>query len=89
VRYWNTKRQGFSPECEGFSLNSAYGFPNRGFSAGFCAKGHLFSRVRLKQSSQMRLRRDKARRCKHKGIDTSMEIEILYLLSKINIPSTI
>jgi hypothetical protein len=20
VRYWNTKRQGFLPECEGFSL---------------------------------------------------------------------
>jgi hypothetical protein len=25
VRYWNTKRQGFLPECEGFSLNSVYG----------------------------------------------------------------
>jgi hypothetical protein len=25
VRYWNTKRQGFPPECEGFSLNSVYG----------------------------------------------------------------
>jgi hypothetical protein len=25
VRYWNTKRQGFHPECEGFSLNSVYG----------------------------------------------------------------
>jgi hypothetical protein len=24
VRYWNTKRQGFLPECEGFSLNSVY-----------------------------------------------------------------
>jgi hypothetical protein len=25
VRYWNTKRQGFLPEYEGFSLNSVYG----------------------------------------------------------------
>jgi hypothetical protein len=25
VHYWNTKRQGFLFECEGFSLNSVYG----------------------------------------------------------------
>jgi hypothetical protein len=45
----------FSPECEGFLLNSA--IPELRIFCGFCAKGHLFSRVRLKQSSRMRLRR--------------------------------
>jgi hypothetical protein len=49
VRYWNTKRQGFPPEYEGFSLNSAYGLPSQGFFCGLCAKGHLFSRIWLKQ----------------------------------------
>jgi hypothetical protein len=39
VRYWNTKRQGFPPECEGFSLNSACGLPNQRFSAGFSPGG--------------------------------------------------
>jgi hypothetical protein len=42
VRYWNTKRQGFSPESEGFSLNSDYGLPNRGFSAVFAPRGTCF-----------------------------------------------
>jgi hypothetical protein len=44
VRYWNTKRQGFLPECEGFSFNGACGLPNRGFSAGFAPRG-IYLRV--------------------------------------------
>jgi hypothetical protein len=38
VRYWNTKRQGFLPECEGFSLNSVYGSELKIF-CGICVKG--------------------------------------------------
>jgi hypothetical protein len=39
---------GFSPNAKGFHLNSTYGLPIQGSSVDFCAKGHLFSRVRLK-----------------------------------------
>jgi hypothetical protein len=51
-------------QAAGFSLPNARGFieqclwiPELRIFCGFCAKGHLFSRVRLKQSSRMRLRR--------------------------------
>jgi hypothetical protein len=40
---------GFSPECEGFSLEQCLRIADSGIFCGFCAKGHLFSRVRLKQ----------------------------------------
>jgi hypothetical protein len=53
---------GFPPECEGFCLNSAYGLPNQGFSAGiaprdlcFCVFGssELPNTFKEKQDSQM------------------------------------
>jgi hypothetical protein len=46
----------FSPECEGFFIEQCLWIPELRIFYGFCAKGHLFSRVRLKQSSRMRLR---------------------------------
>jgi hypothetical protein len=51
---------------------------------GFCAKGHPFSRIRLKQSSRMRLRKNKARSCKHGGIITiqSWKLKILYFIAE-------
>jgi aerobic-type carbon monoxide dehydrogenase small subunit (CoxS/CutS family) len=49
VHYWNTKRQGFLPESEGFLLEQCLWIADSGIFCGFCAKGHLFSRVRLKQ----------------------------------------
>jgi hypothetical protein len=48
VHYWNTKRQGFLPEYEGFSLEQCLRIADSGIFCGFYAKGHLFSRVRLK-----------------------------------------
>jgi hypothetical protein len=48
VHYWNTKRQGFLPECEGFSLEQCLRIADSGIFCGVCAKGHPFSRVRLK-----------------------------------------
>jgi hypothetical protein len=63
------------------------GLPNQGFSAGFCAKGYLFSRVWLKQS-RMRLRKNTARSCKNKGIITvqAWGLKDLYLLLIIKHP---
>jgi hypothetical protein len=49
VHYWNTKRQRFRPECEGFSFEQYLWIADSGIFCGFCAKGHPFSRVRLKQ----------------------------------------
>jgi hypothetical protein len=48
VHYWNTKQQGFLPECEGFSLEQCLRIADLGIFCGVCAKGHPFSRVRLK-----------------------------------------
>jgi hypothetical protein len=42
------QRQGFLPECEGFSLEQCLWIADSRIFCGFCAKGHLFSRVRLK-----------------------------------------
>jgi hypothetical protein len=42
------QRQGFRPECEGFSFEQYSWIADSGIFCGFCAKGHLFSRVRLK-----------------------------------------
>jgi hypothetical protein len=40
---------GFLPECEGFSFEQCLRIADSGIFCGFCTKGHLFSRVRLKQ----------------------------------------
>jgi hypothetical protein len=53
VRYWNTKRQGFLPECEEFSLNSVYGSRIEDFLRILC-QGAGVLRVRLKESSRIR-----------------------------------
>jgi hypothetical protein len=39
---------GFSPKYEGFLLEQCLWIAESGIFCGFCAKGHLFSRVRLK-----------------------------------------
>jgi hypothetical protein len=39
---------GFSPRCEGFLLEQYLRIADSGIFCGFCAKGHLFSRIRLK-----------------------------------------
>jgi hypothetical protein len=47
VHYWNTKRQGFLPECEGLSFEQCLRIADSGIFCEFCAKGHLFLCVRL------------------------------------------
>jgi hypothetical protein len=39
---------GFSPRCEGFLLEQCLWIAESGSFCGFCTKGQLFSRVRLK-----------------------------------------
>jgi hypothetical protein len=39
---------GFSSECEGFSLEQCLWIADSEIFCGFCAKGHRFSRIRLK-----------------------------------------
>jgi hypothetical protein len=39
VHYWNTKRQGFLPECEGFLFEQCLWIADSGIFCGFCTKG--------------------------------------------------
>jgi hypothetical protein len=39
---------GFSPGCEGFLLEQCLRIADSGIFCGFCAKGDLFLRIRLK-----------------------------------------
>jgi hypothetical protein len=39
---------GFSPGCEGFLLEQCLRIADLRIFCGFCAKGHLFLRIRLK-----------------------------------------
>jgi hypothetical protein len=43
VHYWTTKRQGFLPECEGFSLNSVYGSRIEDFLWILCQGAGVFA----------------------------------------------
>jgi hypothetical protein len=89
VRYWNTKRQGFPPECEGFSLNSAYGLPNQGFSVGCAPRGICF-RVFGSSKFPNTFEENKARSGKHRGFITiqarELKLKVLYLLPIIKHP---
>jgi hypothetical protein len=87
VHYWNTKRQGFLPNAKGFRLNSAYGLPNQGFSAGiaprdlcFCVFGstEFPNTFKEKQDSQMQTQK--------KSSVQARELKVLYLLPIIKHP---
>jgi hypothetical protein len=87
VHYWNTKRQGFPPECKGFSLNNAYGLPSRGFSAGIAPRGicfHVFGSSEFLNA----FKENNIHSCKHRGIITiqAQESKVLYLLPIIKHP---
>jgi hypothetical protein len=87
VRYWNTKRQGFLPECEGFSLDSVYGSRIEDFlrilrQGGSCFRVFGSSKVPEfvweQWSSHLQAGGDHHNTC--------TEIEILYLLPKTKHP---
>jgi hypothetical protein len=83
VRYWNTKRQGFLPECEGFSLNSVYGSGIEDFLWILCHGAGVFAcsaKVKFPNS----FKNSKVRIHKQKGIITiqTQKLKIHYLLPK-------
>jgi hypothetical protein len=74
VRYWNTKRQGFLPECEGFSLNSVYGSRVEDFLRILCQGVGVFacsakksSRIRSKTVKFAFMSRGKSSQYKHRS----------------------
>jgi hypothetical protein len=83
VRYWNTKRQGFLPECEGFHW-IVFMVPELKIFCGFCAKGQEFLRVRLRESSRIRSKYGKVCIHKQKEIITiqTQKLKFHYLLPK-------
>jgi hypothetical protein len=83
LRYWNTKRQGFLPECEGFSLNSAYGSRIEDFLRILCQGERVFAcsaKIKFPNS----FRNGKVRVHKQKGIITiqTQKLKFHYLLPK-------
>jgi hypothetical protein len=78
---------GFSPECEGFSLNSVYGSRIEDFLRILCQGAVVFAySAKIKfpnsfENSEVRIYN--AERNHH---DTSTEIKILYLLPKAKHP---
>jgi hypothetical protein len=81
----NTKRQGFLPECEGFSLNSVYGSRTEDFLRIFVPRGQEFLRVQLRKSSRIRSKNSKVRIHKQKRIIAiqMQKLKFHYLLPKI------
>jgi hypothetical protein len=62
VHYWNTKRQGFLPECEGFLSEQCLWIADSGIFCGFAPRGICFrvfgssefpNTFKKKQDSQM------------------------------------
>jgi hypothetical protein len=83
VGYWNTKRQGFLIECEGFSLNSAYGSRIEDFLRILCQGAGVFAcsaKIKFPNSFE----NSKVRIHKQKGIVTiqTQKLKVLYLLPK-------
>jgi hypothetical protein len=67
VRYWNTKQQGFLPECEGFSLNSVYGSRIEDFLRILCQEARVFACL-AKRKFPNSFKDSKIRIHKQKGI---------------------
>jgi hypothetical protein len=84
VRYWNTKRQGFLPECEGFSLNSVYGSRIEDFLWILCQGAGVFA-CSAKRKFPNSFKNSKVRIHKQKGIIAiqTQKLKFHYLLPKI------
>jgi hypothetical protein len=84
VRYWNTKRQGFLPECEGFSLNSVYGSRIKDFLRILCQGAGVFA-CSAKRKFLNSFKDSKIRIHKQKGIivTQTQKLKFHYLLPKI------
>jgi hypothetical protein len=90
VHYWNTKQQGFLPECEGFSFNSVYGSWFEDF-----LRILLHGAVAFTYSSQVEVpnsfESSKVRSCKQEGIIRiqAWKLKFFIFCRKSSIPSTI
>jgi hypothetical protein len=88
VRYWNTKRQGFLPECKGFSLNSVYGSRIEDFLRILCQGGRSFLRGWLRKGFRI-CSKDSHSQAKGNHHNTSTEVKISLFIAEIpNLPST-
>jgi hypothetical protein len=77
---------GFSPECEGFSLNSVYGSRIKDFLRILC-QGAVVLHIRLRESSRICLKTVKfASTSRRESSQYNTEIKILYLLPKAKHP---
>jgi hypothetical protein len=87
VRYWNTKRQGFLPECKGFSLNSVYGSRIEDFLRIFVPRGSCFRVFGSSKVPEFVWKQWNSHLQAERGHhNASTEIEILYLLPKTKHP---
>jgi hypothetical protein len=87
VRYWNTKRQGFLPECEGFFIEQYLWFPNWGFSADFVPRGNCFHVFGSSKGPEFVWKQWSSNlRAGGNHHNTIMEIKILFWLPKIKHP---
>jgi hypothetical protein len=84
VRCWNAKLQGFLPECEGFSLNSAYGSRIEDFLRILCQGARVFACLAKRKFPNL-FKNSKVRIHKQKGIIAmqAQKLNFHYLLPKI------
>jgi hypothetical protein len=91
VLYWNTKRQGFLPNAKGFSLEQCLSIAESRIFCGYCAKGPLFLRVRLKRVPEYVYGETRFTDANTEKIIAvqAQELKVIYLLPISNIPDTI
>jgi hypothetical protein len=82
VHYWNTKRQGFLPECEGFSFEQYLWIADSRIFCGFLRQGASVLMCSAQASSRIRLRKTRFTDAKIKEIIAvqAQKSKVLYLL---------
>jgi hypothetical protein len=90
IRYWNTERQGFPPECEGFSLNSVYGSRTGDF-LWILRQGAVVFTYSAQVKFPNTFEKGKICSCKQEGIITiqAWKLKFFIYCRRSNIPSTI
>jgi hypothetical protein len=90
VHYWNTKRQGFLSECEGFSLNSVYGSRIEDFLRVLCQGARLFAcSAKIKFPNSFKNSKDSHSQAKGDHHNTNTGVKISLFIAEIpKIPST-
>jgi hypothetical protein len=87
VHYWNTKRHGFLPGCEGFLFEQCLRIAESRIFCGFCTKKHLFSLVRLKRVPEyIQEEQDSQMQTQENHRSTSTEIKSSLFIADIKHP---